>query len=189
LEAEKSQNNLRVTLARLNQTLKIDCVQQDGQTLFLDKGRVFIDVWEFENILKEWQNLRHQGKLHTAEKKAQEAIALYRGDFLPEFYNPAIEDKQRELKQKVRELLLWLADRSKERLDWHEAISFAHKLIAIDPNDEGGHRVIMESLWQQGDKVGAIRQFERFKKNLEKELDITPTSETLELYNKIVKTV
>ncbi|KPJ72045.1 hypothetical protein AMJ52_07660 [candidate division TA06 bacterium DG_78] len=186
LDTQKSQNNLRVTLARLNQTLKYDYIQQESQSLSLDKAKVFVDSWQFEELFKEWGYLKQQAKQHKAERKAQEAITLYKGDFLPELYGMSIEEKQRELKGKMKQLLYWLAHRSCERLEWQEAISFARRLIALDSSNESAHRIIIRGLWQQGDRTGAIRQFERLGDSLEKEFNISPSQETVELYKKII---
>jgi two-component SAPR family response regulator/Tfp pilus assembly protein PilF len=186
LDTQKSQNNLRVTLARLNQTLRYDYIKQESQSLLLDKTKVSVDFWQFEELFKEWNYLKQQAKSHRAERKAQEAIALYRGDFLPELYGMSIEEKQSELKEKMKQLLYWLAHRSCERLEWTEAISFARRLIALDSSNESAHRIIIKGLWQQGNRTGAIRQFERLRDSLKKEFSISPNQETLELYNKII---
>jgi two-component SAPR family response regulator len=185
LDTQKSQNNLRVTLARLNQTLRYDCIQQESHSLFFDKTKVFVDFWQFEELFNEWHYLKQQTKSHRAERKAQKAIALYRGDFLPELYGMSVEEKQRELKEKMKQLLCWLADRSCERLEWQEAISFARRLVTLDSSNESAHRIIIKSLWQQGDRTGAMRQFERLRDSLEKEFNILPSQETLELHKKI----
>ncbi|MCK4235341.1 AAA family ATPase, partial [candidate division WOR-3 bacterium] len=148
----KSQANFRVTLARLNRTLGYDCIRQEAQFLFLDHRNLWVDFVQFEDFFKEWYSLQQKGKLHLAEKKAQEAVLLYNGDFLPELYNFPIDQKQMELKEKVSRLLYWLAMRSRERFEWQEAISLAHNLITLDPiGSEGAHRIIMEGLWSQGD--------------------------------------
>jgi two-component SAPR family response regulator/Flp pilus assembly protein TadD len=185
-DMRSSQANFRVTLARLNNTLASDSIRGEAEFVHLDHSDLWIDFFEFEKLYEQWGILRDQAKLHAAEKMAREGVALYVGDFLPEFYSTPIDHKQMELKEKAKRLLHWLTQRSRERLDWHEAISLSRRLVTLDPiGSEAGHRTIMEGLWQLGDRVGAIRQFERLKRTLKDELEIDPSPETIDLYEKI----
>lgn len=187
-DTQSSQANFRVTLARLNSTLGSDCVRSESEFVHVANANLRVDFIEFEGLYDRWVTLCDRAKFHAAEKLAREAVALYAGDFLPEFYSTPIDQKQMELKDKEKRLLHWLAQRARERLDWHEAISLSRRLVTLDPiGSEMGHRIIMEGLWQLGDRVGAIRQFERLKRTLKAELDIDPSPETMDLYGKIAE--
>ena len=183
---QKSQANFRVTLTRLNRTLNFPCIEQDVQFLSLNREWVWVDFWRFEELLKQWLTQKRE-KPHLAEKTAQEAMSLYRGDFLPEMYEPPINDKQMELKEKAKKLLTWLTERHCERFEWQEAILLAYRLLAIDSVDERAHRVIMEGLWRQGDRTGALRQFGRLKTGLKQELGLSPSRETVTLQTRIIE--
>jgi two-component SAPR family response regulator len=182
---KKSQANFRVALTHLNNVLGNKVILQKGTFLTFNKELIQADFWIFDSLVKEWQNLKQCGKLHPAEDKARKAVALYKGIFLSEFYNQPILNKQRVLESNVRDILFWLATRCMERIEWQEAVLFAQRLLTFDLSDERACKIIMEGLYNQGDRVGAIRQFERLNKSLKQELDTTPSPETIKLYKKI----
>jgi len=182
---KKSQANFRVALTHLNKVMGNKVILQKSTFITLNRELVNVDLWTFDSLVKEWQNLKQCGKLHPAEDRARKAIALYRGDFLPEFYCQPIAEKQRGSKSRLQDLLYWLATRCMERVEWQEAILFARRLLTLDLNDEQACQIIMEGLYNQGDRIGAIRQFERLNKSLKEELDTTPGPETIKLYKKI----
>ncbi|HEC79305.1 MAG TPA: hypothetical protein ENI34_09255 [candidate division WOR-3 bacterium] len=182
---KKSQANFRVILARLNKVIGGNIVIQKGPFLSLNRELLKVDFWEFESLVKEWRNFKRHGKLHLAEDRAHKAVALYRGDFLPEFYTRSLVDKQFELKERMREILFWLAMRCMERIEWQKAISFARRLLSFDANDEQACRIMMEALYNQGNRTGAIRQFHRLEKSLKEELNTVPAAETFNLYKRI----
>lgn len=182
---KKSQLNFRVALTHLNRILGNEIVIKKGQFLMLNKETVRVDCWIFEELFKEWQYLKQDGKLHPAEDRARKAIALYKGDLMPEFYCTPIVNKQLELEEILRNLLLWLAKRCIERLEWQDAIFFARRVLTLEVNDESAHQIIIEGLYTQGDRTSAIRQFERLKKSLKEELNAEPSLETMRLYRKI----
>ncbi|MCK4527434.1 AAA family ATPase [candidate division WOR-3 bacterium] len=185
---KKSQVNLRVALTHLNKALGNKIILQKGPFLTLNKELTQADLWTFGSLVKEWQNLKQCGKFHPAEDRARRAITLYKGDFLPEFYSQPIVDKQLELEGRIRDLLFWLAMRCMERVEWREAVLFAQRLLILDASDEQACQIIMQGLYNQGDRVGAVRQFERLKKSLKDELNVEPSPETIELYKKIIIT-
>ena len=182
---KKSQANFRVALTHLNKILGNKAVIQKGQFLLFDREQVSADFWRFDELVRDWQYLKQSGKFHPAEDRVRKAIALYKGDFLPEFYSQPIIDRQLELKDTMKELLFWLASRCMERIEWQEAIFFARRLLTIDLNDERAFQIIMEGLYNQGDRAGAIRLFESLKKRLKQELNTEPSPETLKLHKKI----
>jgi two-component SAPR family response regulator len=185
---QRSQANFRVTFTRLKNTMGFDCFRSEAEFLQCDDERLWIDFDEFEKLYDEWVHLCDQAKFHPAEQIASDAVTLYKGDFLPEFYSTPIDQKQMDLKDKIKRLLHWLALRARERVEWHEAISLSRLLVALDPiGSEVAQRIIMEGLWRQGDRVGALHQFERLKRTLKDELGIDPSSETIDLYERIAE--
>ncbi len=182
---KKSMLNLRVALSNLNKVLGCQAIRQEGSFLALDREFVRADLWTFDSLAKEWQTLKQSGKFHPAEDRARRAVSLYKGYFLPEFYSLPVADKQDELKNTMRELLFWLAIRCIDRVEWHESILLAKRLLLLDACNEQACRIIMHGLHNQGDTTGAIRQFEHLCKCLKAEFDTAPGPETVKLYDKI----
>jgi len=184
---KEAQNNFHVTLSHLRKVLGSEKVICEEPFYRLDMEKLWVDYLELERFYKEYSLYKSQGKLHLAEERARKAIKLYQGDFLPEMYSLPIDDEQMILKEKVKEMLLWLAELSKERLEWKEMLTHSHRLLQIDPIDERGHRLVMEALYKSGDRGGAITHYARLKKLLKTELDIDPDPQTEKLYQKLIK--
>jgi two-component SAPR family response regulator len=183
---QKLQANLRVALTHLKKVIGNKAILQRGAFLMLNRELVNVDLWTFEALVKEWRALKQNGKFHPAEDKAHRAISLYKGNFLPEFYSEPIVDKQRALEGVIRDLLFWVAMRCMERVEWREAVLFARRLLLLDASDEQAYRILMEALYNQGDRIGALRQFEHLRISLKEELNVEPSPETIQLYKKMV---
>ena len=186
---KKSLLNMRVALSNLNKVMGSEAIRQDGPFLSLDREFVWSDLWTFESLAKEWQTFKQSGKFHPAEDRARRAVNLYKGYFLPEFYNLPVADRQDDLKSSMRELLFWLAIRCIDRAEWHESILLAKRLLLLDACNEQACRIIMHGLHNLGDRTGAIRQFERLSKCLKAEFDTEPEPETAKLHDRITSSI
>lgn len=69
---------------------------------------------------------------------------------------------------------------------YNRAIRAALKLIEIDPLLEAPHRVIMRAQDSLGNRAAAMRQFQKLKAALQRELQVPPLEETIALYTSIV---
>lgn len=181
----EAQNNFHVTLSHLRKVLGSEGIICEEPFYRLDTEKFWVDYLELERFYKEYSLYKSQGKLHLAEERARRAVKLYQGDFLPELYSLPIDDEQMVLKERIKEMLLWLAELSRERLEWKEVLTHSHRLLQIDPIDERGHRLVMETLYKSGDRGGAIEHYNRLKKILKRELDVKPAPETEKLYQNL----
>ena len=102
---------------------------------------------------------------------AAEAAALYVGELLPEDRYSSWADEPRE---RVRALALQVF---KVATEWDHALE-------IDPADEEAHRALMKHSLDTGDRMGAIRQFERLRERLRTDLGMGPDQASIALYEK-----
>ena len=84
---------------------------------------------------------------------------------------------ERELKQLVRE------DATPE-----SQAAVARKLINFDPTHEGAVRSLMTAFAKMGDRVQAIREYERCLQALRSKADLPPSTETVAVYDAIRST-
>ena len=183
---KKAQASLRVSLSHVRRVLGSDSILQDGDYLNLDQDIIRSDFREFNELLSEWDSFIMQGREHAAEDRAVKAIHLYKGVFLPEFYSLPLEDEQFRLQSRMKELLLWMALRCMDRVEYRTALLYARKLLAMDPCSEQACRIVMESLVVNNDWTTAIGQFERLKKSLLTEFGAEPNRKTIALYESIL---
>jgi DNA-binding SARP family transcriptional activator len=81
------------------------------------------------------------------------------------------------------------APRQRLRLRYLELLKRAGRwaaVVDIDPLDEEGHRELMQEAIEAGDRLAAIRHFERIRHVLAEELGVAPQPETVGLYERVL---
>ena len=119
-------------------------------------------------------------------------VKLYRGEFLQQFFlvdSNEFEEwalLQREnLHQRVLEAHTYLANFYELHGDFQSAQRHALRQLELDPWREEAHRQMMRVLALDGQRSAAIVQYETCKRVLADELDVEPSAETRELFEKI----
>ncbi len=189
LPLKSAQDNLRQTLYQLRKTIP-EQESGDGQSPIrlivsnrLSVGlnpeyRLNLDVAKFTQYLD-------LGQL-------EEAAALYRGDFLANFYLPDSNEFEEwalawrsELRRQALDALDVLTAARLEQGQFKQAQGFAQQQLAIDDLREGAFRQLMEALARSGQRSAALAQYERCRRRLEEDLGIVPAQETQALYRRI----
>ena len=177
-DEQKARGALRRTLSVLRTALGDRWLDAEGETIDLDRASVRVDVVELRRAIKD-------GRL-------DEAITLYRGDFLQGFSlrdSSAFDDWQAAQADALRsEYADALAQRTTvaERAgDLPAAIAHARKRLALDPLHEPAHRDLMRLYARSGDRTAALRQYREAARLLDQELGVAPVSETRVLYEAI----
>jgi predicted ATPase/DNA-binding SARP family transcriptional activator/Tfp pilus assembly protein PilF len=116
----------------------------------------------------------------------REVLSLYRGDFLEE---ETIGDWHLEARDHLRRLWiegsLTLGARLMGDDCFHEAAAVYERVVLREDMHEDAHRCLMFCLARAGNRVRALRHYDRLKLLLREELDIDPESETTALYERI----
>lgn len=102
-----------------------------------------------------------------------EALALYRGDLLPDDRFAVWAEGHRD---RLRTLYLRLL---KAAARWDD-------VVKAEPMDEDAHRAIMVRALEAGDRQGAIRQFEGLCRLLRADLGVGPGAATVAVYEKAI---
>ncbi len=138
-------------------------IRADGNRLRLaGHDRLEIDVWRFDSLVDEAQQLESDGAPSLALECLTEASALYRGDLLAGIHEGEwlhIERQRlhvRFVKAAVRcgELLL-----AHDRVD--DAVLLASRTIRAEPWSEPAHRTLVAAHLQSGDRAAAHRAMQR----------------------------
>lgn len=79
-------------------------------------------------------------------ERLKRAVALYRGPFLPGFYDDWAVAERERLESTVARALRELATRDADAGRWTEALDAANRLIALEPYDEAAHVLALRSL-------------------------------------------
>ncbi len=118
----------------------------------------------------------------------EQALALYAGDFLPEYRYAewAIAWRER-LAENFHAILFALAEARLASGNWAEALDFARRLIALDPWHEEGVMAAMRACQGLNDLSGARRYYKRLEKTLWEELGVEPQEKLQSLYRSLDK--
>lgn len=128
-----------------------------------------------------------------AASRAEEALELYRGEFLEGFYlrgAPAFEEWAAVQRERLRHLVLralhHLVNFCLQSRQYSRGLRHVQNLLGLDPVAEAAHRQAMILCIRLGDSTGALAVYESCRKSLKAELGIEPSIETRSLYHRIL---
>lgn len=188
-----AQRNFKTTLNTLYQVLEPDrdagsdsaFIVRDGTTYTL---RLHADHWlDSEHFTR----LTREGLKPTSRslEQLQEAVTLYRGDYLPDsLYEPwAAEERER-----LATLFLEGADKLCELYlqtnRFNETIELCQRILARDNCWERAYRHLMQAYNALGDRGQLARTYQRCQQTLKDELDVPPSQETQDIYKNLIRT-
>ncbi len=147
----------------------------DGDTLqWNPDADYWLDVAEFE-------------RLSAADETLPQALPLYKADLLASAYDDWLLYERERLRNLYFSNLNRLIQHSRSHADLGQALGYAQMLFSGDPLHEDALRQLMTLRYEVGDRSGAIREYERFVRQLHRELDIDPMPETVALYEAIAR--
>ena len=118
----------------------------------------------------------------------EEAIGLYRGEFLAGFhlsgaaeFDRWLEEQRTHVRARVTEAGWALADQEAARGRLPDAARWARQAVVLSPYEESGIRRLMALLDRMGERAAALREYERFAARLSSDLEVEPSSETVAL--------
>lgn len=148
----------------------------------------FLDVARFNALCDKGKGGVNAGGVAQLE----EAVSLYRGKFLQEFFLADCAEfeewalVQREaLHQRAVDAFATLAAHYEEKEDFPAARRCLVRALELDPWREEAHRRLMQVLAQGGDISAALVQYETCRRVLSKELGIEPSAETKAVYEQL----
>jgi DNA-binding SARP family transcriptional activator len=188
---EAARNSLNVTLHTLRQVFRaVDdrpvVMFEDGAYRLHPALGVWIDVEEFEQLVQLGRQLEQNGLLEAAAAKYEQAIALYRDDFL-------CDDPYEEWPVLARERLRAIYLEALDRLGqvhfgqgrYAACARFCQQALERDNCREDIHCRLMRCYARQGQHSLALRQYQSCVEALRAELEVEPSVATVELYERI----
>lgn len=148
---------------------------------------LWVDAEEFHQHWLNAQALEKKGKNAQAVSEYHMAESLYRGDYLEDDLYEDWTLLQREaLKDIYLSVVAKLAAEAFQAEDFQECIAYCQKILAKDSCREDTYRQLMRCYSRLGQCHRALRWYELCAQTLKRELDFTPDTQTLELYQKLL---
>ncbi len=144
----------------------------------LNQDTVWLDIEQFRQAIQGGESSAPAGEL-------VEALALWRGPFLDGLsikgapgFDAWVSRTREQLERYHRDGWLALSRTREGAGNWSEALEAARQTLRLDPLYEAGHRQVMHIHLQTGDRVAALRQYERCREILLDELGVAPNART-----------
>ncbi|MEW5931673.1 MAG: BTAD domain-containing putative transcriptional regulator [Gemmatimonadota bacterium] len=175
LDAARARNALRQALFYLRRSLGADALPGRGDhEVGADPERLWCDAAAFDAAVE--------------EGRAEDALALYGGEFLPGFFvedapeaERWLEDERARRRRAAAESAWTLADAAERGGRADEAAAWARRAAGIDRDDEGSFRRLLGVLDRAGRAAAALEAYADFARRLEQELGCAPARETARL--------
>ena len=185
---------LRRTLSVLNRALGGRWLDSARDRVALDGDDRWCDVTVFRAAAGPADHA-HTGQVcERCLDRLGEAAALYRGDFLSGFTlrdSAAFDEwmivETEALRRECSGVLERLVDGLTAAGRLEEAITHAHRLVALDALHEPAHRRLMQLYAWHGRRGDAIHQYRACVATLDRELGVRPLDDTVALYQAILE--
>jgi LuxR family maltose regulon positive regulatory protein len=180
-EGDAAYHALESALYRLRQLLGArDAVRMEGGKVSLNRDRLWVDMWEFEEELRRpdsnASDLQRIGRLRLH----------YQGDFLQhEAENPWILKARHELRDRLLRAIRDTARQCEQARRWEEAANLYRSGIELDSLNEGLYRGLMLCHQELGDHSEALQAYRRCRELLTRFLGIPPNAKTQALYHSV----
>ncbi len=173
-DASRARNALRQTLSFLRTCLGSDALGSVGNHRLTVSHAIACDALRFETLL----DANHK----------EEALQLYRGEFLPGFhvdgshaFSEWLEARRRHLGQRAAKAAWDLTDECEARGEGKDAAFWGKRALALSPFSESEVQRVLRLLTRVGDFAGAMRAFRGLQILLQGEFGSEPSAETARL--------
>ena len=150
----------------------------------------------FKSETDHWLDLTHFRTLVAPDEVAlaqlMQAVDLYRGEFLEEFYvrdAPVFDDWLTQQRQLLQEEMLTVCQRLTVAAladgGYETAVAYARQMIQLDPVREEAHRHLMTALALNGQRGAALSHYETYRQIMMDELGVEPAPATTTLREQI----
>lgn len=162
-------------------------VRRDGSCYGLrPEADLVIDADEFLALIETGDRHYSQNK-NQALEAYQDALALYQGEFLQAHpYDEWCSEERERLLTAYLRVAERVAQLSLEQEQWEAAIQVCRQILARDNCWESAYRMLMEAYSRQGNRSQVVRTYQRCTGRLQSELGITPSTTTINLYERLL---
>jgi len=173
--------NLRRELHHLRQVFpEIETALDSGtRTLEWSRSRVVLDVDEFRSAVEDG--------LKGRRDRLEAAVALYKGDLLPESDDEWIAAERDRTREQAVQAFAALVKVFEDERAFGPAIDHAQRLLHLDSLHEGAWRALMRSHARRGERAVALNVYHRCVAVLKQAVGAAPEAATHLVYRQILE--
>jgi DNA-binding SARP family transcriptional activator/tetratricopeptide (TPR) repeat protein len=192
LAPDKARQSLHSTLYALRRAVDLgvgrgaqSLIQTDGEAYLVELGPG--DEWDAGHFLALARRAAEPGSVRERIEWLMAAEAAYTGTFLPEWpYDEWAAARRNEVQGTYERLVEDLAEALLAGGRPGPAIERASRLVGLDEEREGWHRLLMRAYAAAGERPRALRQYHALRTVLRERLGMEPGCETRDLYRSLL---
>jgi DNA-binding SARP family transcriptional activator len=158
---------------------------REGDYLLNPELAFYLDTEEFDCMVAKGESARRAGAHECALAHYEEALKLYRGEFMQGSYDEWVEEQRTYYRAQYLQLLEALIFAAQTAAEWLRALQLTQQVLREDPFREDIHCVVMRAHAAQGNRSAVKEQYNTLHKLLRDELGIEPAGETQKLYRQL----
>jgi DNA-binding SARP family transcriptional activator len=193
VEFETVEKNFHPTMSHIrkalnsNQPLKQNFLAyRDGEYQLNSEFSYRIDTEQFDRLIAEGEAARRARDFDRCIVLYEEAVALYRGEFMQGSYDDWVEDQRSYYREQYLRMLESLAAVAEQKQEFARAMDLAQRILRDDPFREDIHCLVMRSQAALGNRVAVKEQYEALRALLQKELGVEPALQTQKAYKELL---
>jgi two-component SAPR family response regulator len=186
LPEDKTTSAFHSNMYRLRKALYQDVVAKDSGRYVLDRrGRFVFDVEEFQNALK----VAEEAVKGSPESVAQmeKALALYKGQFAPDFYTEWAETLRWQTEEQYMSLLARLSAAYSAEREFKRSADICQRIIELDEFNETAWYRLMSNYIHSGQEEAAKFCYNRYAQIIARDLDGEEPPAFEDLYREIAR--
>jgi len=191
-DVDSGWKRLKVVVSFLREKLRVggapeDCIETVGQSYLLRQDAVWVDADIFAALVRAGLEQLREADYRGAQASFEEAVSLYRGDYLEDVpYADWCAEERERLREVHLELLAGMSKCYAEQGLFMEAVQVCRSALFSDPCRESFLRAMLENLVNLDRADWAETQFTSWRHSLYEEYGLQPTQETLQVYQRLV---
>jgi len=193
LAQDRARASLNTTVWRLRKIVEPDEVPRgtfiettpSGDIRWNAASGAWVDVAMFEQeVARALTRVPEHCSLSDV-RRVEMALGLYVGDLMEGFFDDWVVDERERLRRTYLDVLTNLIRFYRHLGDTERSLSYAQRVLAMDPFREHVHRELMLIYEEAGERALAIRQYQLCREVLESELGVEPAAATKALVTRI----
>ena len=198
LDVKKAAQNLYRRISELRHILEPD-IKKGAQSQYIlrtglggycfsGKTPCWLDTEEFQKHCEAARELADTDRWLQAHERYQEALVLYRGDFLAEdLYEEWSLGPREHWRELYLQALSQLAECHARLKKYPQAIECCQRILTLEPSHESAYRQKMLYQSYAGQSEEALTTYQQCVKTLQSELEVEPAEETKQLHDLILR--
>ena len=184
-ELAKAESGLKSNLFRARRALSQDwIVYEDGKYRLEPQSDFEFDVARFGELLRMADRLSEDAALKP--RYIEQAVNLYSGDFLPEFYSEWCEEERVKLSRWFMDSASMLVHHHADQSNHERVVSIGDKILSIDPYNEDALGLVLVAHAEMGNIGAAEHRYRSYRELLEAELGEPPSPRIERLYQSLL---